>query len=58
MAHFISESFDMKEFVATSETHPYSDAHREAEPSRDKPTHAAPLGVFASFIPRGQASGG
>lgn len=40
MAHFISESFDRKEFVAKSETHPYPDAHREAEPSRGKPTHA------------------
>ena len=37
MAHFIFEIFDMKEFVAKSETHPYSNAHREAEPSKQNP---------------------
>lgn len=39
-AHFIFENFDMKEFAAKSETRPYSNAPRGAEPPNK--THPQP----------------
>ena len=51
-AHFIFENFDVKEFAAKSETHPYSSAARGAEPP-NKTHPQPPQGFLRPGHPRG-----